>query len=108
MEGRNSLPDETELPLIITPGSSSHHPRLSLPGCDVLELHKTYQELYDHMGIEVGQIQLQYTRQSMQLVQLLGIGASGLKRSGYNVNPAHCYAAAWEVTGKWCRRFGRI
>jgi hypothetical protein len=67
------------------------------------------------MDIEVGQIQLRYTRQLMQQVQLLGISASGLKSQTSNVNPAHCYAAAllriqeaWEFTGKWCRCFGRI
>ena len=73
MEGRNFLPDEPELPPDISLGGSLHHPRLSLRGCDALELQKTYRELYDHMDIEVGQIQLQYTRQSMQLVQLLRI-----------------------------------
>lgn len=106
MEGRKFLPDEPELPPNITPGSSSQHPRLSLRGFDVLELQKTYRKLYDHMGIEVGQIQLQYTRQSMQLVQLLGISASGLKRSGFKCQ-SRLLLQASQFSQQRCREFKR-
>jgi hypothetical protein len=122
VEGWNFLPDGAELPPNISPGGRSHHPRLSLRGCDAVEPHKTYREFYDHVDIEVGQIQLQYTHQSMQLVQLLRISPVRqcirpqkvrLQMSvPLTVTRFVILAAALlriqEVTGKWLRCLGRI